>query len=134
MIFDRRLVITTTAYHAGRLTIRALLGRRVLGRCEALTPAKREFTCHIKLPSKVSLRAHIAIAATLKEGPHESSTIRLAARVIPQMKMVPIGSKARVAAVAGFWCSPSMLVATLAYESSGVSHPAVPSRPRRLAS
>ena len=135
MLFGRRLVITTTPYAAGRLKVEALVGKRVLGSCGAVTPARRQFTCHIKLPSKFSLKAHISIVASLKEADNKTSTIRLSARVIPQMKMVMASSIGGAAAlrITGFWCSPSMLVPTLAYESDSVSPRAVPSRPRRLA-
>ncbi len=113
MLFGHRLVITTTPYGAGRIKVTALLGKHVLGFCEALTPARRQFTCRIKLAPKLSLRSHIAIVATLKHGPHELFTSRLAAHAIPQMKMVPIGSRARAASAGSFWCSPGMLVPTL---------------------
>ncbi len=135
MLFGRRLVITTTPYAGGRIKVEALLGKRVLGTCDALTPARRQFTCHIKLPAKLSLKAHIAIVASLKESSDKVSTIRLAGRVIPEMKMVMASSigSAEARRIAGFWCSPSMLVPTLSYEASSVTPPAVPSRPRRLA-
>jgi hypothetical protein len=137
MLFGHRLVITTTPYGGGRIKVEALVGKHALGACEALTPANRQFTCHIKLPPKLSLKTHIAVVATLKEGSgsHELFTSKIAARVIPQMKMVMASSigSAAAARIAGFWCSPSMLVPTLSNESASVTRPAVPSRPRRLA-
>lgn len=112
MLIGRKLVMTTRASVAGRLRLSAYRGSERIGTCVAQTPARRTFTCQLTLKATISLRAPLRIVASIRAGRLLLSS-SLPARPVPEMKMKPVGTKARAASGSAFWCSPSTLHAVL---------------------
>src|SRR5271165_3120044 len=117
MLFGRELVASTVPELAGRVRLSAYVGTLRLGTCVARTPAGRRFTCRLTLRSAETARERITIVASLRAGT-QLVTVALKAARLPRMTMRPAGDlqgSARAAIYgAGFWCSPSTLIATLA--------------------
>ncbi len=112
MLVGRMLVMTTAPSLAGRVELAAYASRGRLGGCASYTPAGRAFTCRIRLDRRTSLRARISVHASLRAGGVVVSVVRSAGR-IPEMRMRPVGVRAREASAGGFWCSPSTLASVL---------------------
>jgi Lysyl oxidase/Bacterial Ig domain len=114
MLFGRSLVMSTVPGLAGRVGLSAYFAGRRLGACSTLTPAKRTFTCVVKLKRGLSLHAPIKVIASLHAGSQLWNVTRLP-QPVPQMKMRPIGAGARASAASAgyYWCSPSTLAPVL---------------------
>jgi hypothetical protein len=109
MLIGRRLTMTTYVTKAGHVRLSAYLGHRRLGSCAILTPAKRTFTCRLKLGTKVSPRAPISVWASLRVGGRVLQSVRPAAE-IAQMTMARASTLAGAGeGISGIsWCSPSV--------------------------
>lgn len=59
------LLIRVRSRRAGVLRVRALRGRRLVGRCRARTPARRVLTCKVRLPQGVA-PARLRLVITLR--------------------------------------------------------------------
>jgi Lysyl oxidase/Bacterial Ig domain len=117
MLRGRELVISTVPALAGRVQLAAYLGKHLLGRCRAQTPANRRFTCHLHLGSLRVAREKISIDASLRAN-GSLLTAALPAERIPRMTMTPIGklhgsARAAAASASIFWCSPGTMEETL---------------------
>lgn len=66
---NRRFVVgkVATGRKAGRVTISVTFKRKVLGRCIARVPARKAFTCRVKMPRQYPL-AKVRVTAKLKAG------------------------------------------------------------------
>jgi hypothetical protein len=108
MLIGRKLTMTTYVTRAGHIRLSAYIGHRRLGSCATLTPAKRTFSCHLRLPADVSSHAPISVWASLRVGGHVLQSLRPAAE-IAQMTMARVGSVLTGAGegISGLsWCSP----------------------------
>jgi hypothetical protein len=114
MLFGRSLVMSTDPGLAGRVGLSAYFVNRRLGACSAATPAKRAFTCVVKLKGGFPAHAPIKVIASLRAGSQLWSVTR-PPQPVPQMKMRPIGSgtRASVASAGYYWCSASTLAPVL---------------------
>ncbi len=114
MLFGRALFMSTVAELPGRLGLSAYLAGRRLGACSAETPAKRTFTCVVKLKAGVPLQAPIKVVASLHVGARRWEVTR-SPQPVPEMRMRPIGAGARASAAgaSAYWCSPSTLAPVL---------------------
>jgi hypothetical protein len=117
MLFGRVLVMSTVPSLPGRIALSAYLAGRRLGACSAKTPAKRIFTCVVKLKGGVSLHAPIKVVASLHAASHVWDVTR-SPQPVPEMKMRPIGvsTTASAAGASVYWCSPSTLAPVLVSE------------------
>jgi Big-like domain-containing protein/lysyl oxidase len=108
VLIGHNLILTTKVTRAGRVRLTAYLGHRRLGSCAVQTPADRGFTCRVRLGRGIRLDAPISVLASLRIGTTLLDILRPAAPV-PKMKMPTAGPSHAHAAVAQFWCSPTML-------------------------
>ncbi len=110
LLAGRELVISTVATLAGSIRLTAYHSGHELGSCASVTPAGRAFTCRIALARGVSLRARIAVSATLRAGRRHLS-VSLPAQVVPEMRMPGAQTSAahEAAGTLSLWCSASML-------------------------
>jgi hypothetical protein len=78
----RRLILTVVTSRTGTVRLTAYAGKRRLGTCVTRTPAKRPFTCRLRLPRGVKATARIRVVASLRVKGHVVAvTTRGAARV-----------------------------------------------------
>jgi Big-like domain-containing protein/lysyl oxidase len=78
----RRLILTVVSSRAGTVRLTAYAGKRRLGTCVTRTPAKRPFTCRLRLPRGVKATAKIRVVASLRvKGRVVAVSRRRAARV-----------------------------------------------------
>lgn len=109
MLIGRKLVMTTYVSEAGHIRLSAYIGHRRLGSCASLTPAKRTFTCRVRLAANVSARSPISVWASLRIDGHIVQSLRPAGE-IAQMTMAHAGllgaEKEGISGV--LWCGPAL--------------------------
>ena len=112
MFVGRDLVITTGIGEAGRATIAAYSAGRRLGGCAAQTPAGRNFTCVLSLPTR-SVREPIRISTSLQVG-HKVLRSGHPSAPIGPMTMVAQQLRSGSGYSLQFVCSPLLATASTA--------------------
>jgi hypothetical protein len=101
MLFNGRLVMTTTPGESGVVSLRAGLGSKALGGCVAKTPRHRSFTCQLNLGT-IPRYASIRVMASLRVGTRIERSERPAS-VVPPMQLPVAGPLPPAAQLSPGW-------------------------------
>jgi hypothetical protein len=105
MLVGGQIVAAVRPGLAGRLSVTASMNGRRLGRCSALTPAGRSFTCRVPLGAAPA-SAPVAVSARLDTGGRVLRSSRAPSTVAP-MRMIAHWLRGASGAALQFICGPA---------------------------